>query len=54
MKNEIAKTAAGKDIQEMMTAWTKIEAAIAINFPGATEEKKYQLCKEAMKAALSL
>jgi len=54
MTNETAKTAAGKDLQEMMAAWTKIESVIARDFPGATEEKKYQLCKDAMETALSI
>lgn len=39
-------------IKEMLVAWNTIEAAARIQFPNASEEELYQICKSAMKHAL--
>ena len=39
---------------EMMAAWNKIEAKAKIEFPNATSEELYQICKSAMNYALGV
>ena len=39
-------------LKEMMAGWNKIEAAAKIQFPNATSEELYQICKDAMNHAL--
>lgn len=40
-------------IKEMMAGWMKIEAEAKKQFPNATAEELYQICKSAMNHALS-
>lgn len=51
--NSIPKTAAD-DIREMMNAWNKIETAARREFPGASEERIYQISANAMRYALGI
>lgn len=46
-------TTAAQDIAELMAAWNKIMTAAREQFPGASEEKLYQIAKDAMNHALS-
>ena len=43
-----------QDIQEMMNAWNKIQAAARAQFPKASEEQIYQLTAGAMNYSLGL
>lgn len=43
-----------QDIQEMMAAWDTIMKAAKAQFPDASEELLYVLCKGAMNHALGL
>lgn len=47
-------TTAAQDIAELMAAWNKIMTAARQQFPGASEEKLYQIAKNAMNSALGL
>ena len=40
--------------KEMMAGWNKIEAAAKKQFPNATSEQLYQICKDAMNHALKI
>lgn len=42
------------DFRSMLNGWTKIEAAARTQFPQATEEQLYEICKGAMRRALGL
>ena len=56
MRNQMtleAKTEAGRDILELMMAWGKIEAAAKSQFPSASKEESYEICKSAMNYALA-
>jgi hypothetical protein len=48
------KTTAAQDIAEMMAAWNKIMTAAREQFPGASEERLYEIAKGAMNHALGL
>lgn len=41
-------------IKEMLTAWTKIESKAKQQFPTASSEELYQICKSAMNHALKI
>jgi hypothetical protein len=41
-----------QDMAEMMQGWNKIEAAAKKQFPNATKEELFQICKSAMNHAL--
>jgi len=40
------------DIAELMAGWNKIEAAAKAQFPKASKEELYEICKGAMNHAL--
>ncbi len=42
------------DIAEMMAAWNTIMAAAKREFPGASDEKLYQIAKSAMNHSLKM
>lgn len=42
------------DIKEMLAAWATIESAVAVQFPDATDEERYQLTASAMRHALGV
>ncbi len=39
-------------LKEMMAGWNKIEAKAKAEFPNATKEELYNICKDAMNYAL--
>jgi len=47
-------TTAAQDIASLMAGWNKIEAAAKVQFPNASKEELYQICKGAMKHALGI
>ena len=52
MKNE--SNGIARDIVEMMAGWNTIEAAAKLQFPNATKEELYEICKGAMNHALGI
>jgi hypothetical protein len=40
-------------LKEMMAGWNAIETKAKAQFPNATKEELYQICKDAMNFALS-
>ena len=42
------------DIAEMMAGWNKIEAAAKAQFPAASKEELFLICKGAMSHALGI
>ncbi len=40
------------DIKTLMEGWNKIESAAKAQFPKATKEELYQICKGAMDRAM--
>ena len=53
-ESSMTKTTAAQDIAEMMAAWNKIMTAAREQFPGASEERLYEIAKGAMVHALGL
>jgi len=47
-------TSFASDMAELMAGWNKIEAAAKAQFPKASEEELYQICKGAMAHAIGL
>jgi hypothetical protein len=41
-------------LKEMMSGWNTIEAKAKTQFPNATKEELYQICKDAMNYALKV
>jgi hypothetical protein len=41
-------------LKEMMNGWNTIEAKAKAQFPNATKEELYQICKDAMNYALKV
>jgi hypothetical protein len=47
-------TTLATDLKEMMQGWNTIEAAAKKQFPNATKEELYEICKDAMDHAIGL
>jgi hypothetical protein len=48
------QTTFAQNLEEMMNNWNKIERAAHQQFPGATAEELYEICKAAMNRSLGL
>ena len=47
-------TTLAQDLKEMMNGWNTIETAAKKQFPNATKEELYEICKGAMNHAIGL
>jgi hypothetical protein len=50
----MSKATTVSDIAEMMAGWNKIEAAAKVQFPAASKEELFLICKGAMNHALGI